>query len=187
MSRNWRIHNEEAVFSMSFAVVGWVDVFTRKEYRDIFIESLEYCQKNKGLRLFGWCLMSNHFHMICCAEDGLKMSSILRDLKKFTSKEIIKAIEKNPQESRKVPIALERMLATFKNAGEHNGNKKNYQFWRQDNMPVELFSPVAMDRKLDYIHNNSVEAGIVERPEDYIYSSAKFYAAEKGLLDIEEI
>jgi REP element-mobilizing transposase RayT len=85
MSRKWRIHNEEAVFFMSFAVVGWVDVFTRKEYRDIFIESLEYCQKNKGLRLFGWCLMSNHFHMICCADDGYEMSGILRDLKKFTS------------------------------------------------------------------------------------------------------
>ena len=167
---------------MSFAVVGWVDVFTRKEYRDIFIESLEYCQKNKGLRLFGWCLMSNHFHMICCADDGYEMSGILRDLKKFTSKEILKAIEKNPQESRK-----EWMLATFKNAGEHNGNNKKYQFWRQDNMPVELFSPVAMDRKLDYIHNNPVEAGIVERPEEYIYSSAKFYSGEKGLLDIEKL
>jgi hypothetical protein len=54
-------------------------------------------------------------------------------------------------------------------------------------MPVELFSPVAMDRKLDYIHNNPVEAGIVERPEEYIYSSAKFYSGEKGLLDIEKL
>lgn len=120
--------------------------------------------------------------MISCAEEGFKMSDILRDLKKFTSKEILKAIEKNPQESRK-----EWMLATFKNAGEHNGNNTNYQFWRQDNMPVELYSPVATEKKLDYIHNNPVEAGIVEKPEDYLYSSAKVYAGEKGLLEVEEI
>jgi hypothetical protein len=32
---------------------------------------------------------------------------------------------------------------------------------------------------MNYIHNNPVEAGIVERPEHYIYSSAKDYVKTK--------
>ena len=54
-------------------------------------------------------------------------------------------------------------------------------------MPLELFSPRVTQQKLDYIHNNPVEAGIVEKPEDYLYSSGKVYAGEKGLLKVEEI
>ena len=77
-------------------------------------------------------------------------------------------------------------VSYLQNAGQYNSNNKNYQFWRQDNMPLELFSPVAKDRKIDYIHNNPVEAGIAEKPEDYLYSSAKFFAGEQGLLPVEK-
>ena len=49
---------------MSFAVVDWMDVFTRNEYKNIFLESIEYCQKNKNLEVFAWCIMSNHVHMV---------------------------------------------------------------------------------------------------------------------------
>ena len=51
MSRNYKFHNPEGLYFISFAVVGWLDVFTRNEYRKLFIESLEFCQKNKGLEI----------------------------------------------------------------------------------------------------------------------------------------
>lgn len=79
------------------------------------------------------------------------------------------------------------MLSIFNNAGSYNSNNINYQFWRQDNKPIELHKPEIIMTKLNYIHNNSVEQQITEKPEDYIYSSAKNYAGEKGLLDIELI
>ena len=49
---------------MSFAVVDWLDVFTRKEYKDILLENLVYCQKQKGMEIYAWCIMSNHLHLI---------------------------------------------------------------------------------------------------------------------------
>ena len=42
-----------------------------------------------------------------------------------------------------------------------------------------------IDQKIDYIHYNTMEAGIVESAEDKLYSSAKNYAGEKDLLKIE--
>ncbi len=108
------------------------------------------------------------------------LQDILRDFKKFTSKKLIHAIQENNQESRK-----EWMLSIFKSAGEYNSNNTNYQFWRQDNKPIEVFSNAIIDQKLDYLHNNPVEERIVEQPEDYIYSSARDYAGQKGLLYIE--
>jgi len=47
MSGNYKFHNPEGLCFISFAVVGWLDVFTRNEYKDLFLESLEFCQKRK--------------------------------------------------------------------------------------------------------------------------------------------
>ena len=92
------IRNQAEAHFITFAVVEWVDVFTRKEYRDIVIESLQYCQANKGMVIYAWCIMSNHVHLISSATNN-DLSDILRDLKKFTSKQIIKAIHDNRHES----------------------------------------------------------------------------------------
>ncbi|MCC7400323.1 MAG: transposase, partial [Chitinophagaceae bacterium] len=105
-----------------------------------------------------------------------------RDFKKFTSKQIIAAIEKNEQESRKA-----WMLRIFREQGEKNSRNSIYQFWRQDNQPKELFSDKFSNQKLNYIHNNPIEAGLVDKAEEYLYSSARDYYFGKnvGLLKIE--
>ena len=88
------------MYFVSFTVVHWVDVFTRKQYRDILIESLKYCQDKKGLVIYAWCIMSNHVHLIISTKED-NISDILGDFKKFTIKKIIAAIQNNPGESRK--------------------------------------------------------------------------------------
>ena len=172
MSRKYKFHNTDGIYFVSFAVQGWVDALTRSEYKDIIIESLEYCQHNKGLELFAWCIMTNHVHLIIRAENGFLLQDILRDFKQFTSRSIIKAIKDNPVESRK-----EWMLKQFK-------TNEGYSFWRGDNKPIELWSNAVIDQKLNYIHQNPVEEGLVFKPEEYRYSSAYDYAGGQGLLDI---
>lgn len=56
--------------------------------------------------------------------------------------------------------------ALFKKAGETNSRNASYQFWRQDNQPKELYNERFTSQKLDYIHNNPVEAGIVEKQKN---------------------
>lgn len=184
----YKIRNKKEIHFVTFAVevpiaIGRVDVFTRKEYRDIIVESLRFCQKEKGLLLHGWCIMSNHIHLIASAKNE-NLSDILRDFKKFTSKQIIAAIIKNEMESRK-----EWMLSIFEAQAQKNSHNVNYQFWRQDNQPKELYSPAFTVQKLNYIHNNPVEAGLVEKAEDYLYSSARNYVHgnDSGLVEILRI
>lgn len=86
---SYRIKNEEGLYYLTFATVEWIDVFTRKRYKDIVVESLRYCQKEKGLALYSWVLMSNHMHLIVKAKEGYKLSAIIRDFKKFTAQQII--------------------------------------------------------------------------------------------------
>ena len=79
---------------LTLTVVDWADVFTRKECRDILIESLRHCQEQKGLEIFAYVGMSNHIHLVARAtQEGTTLSDILRDLKKYTSSKIISWIK----------------------------------------------------------------------------------------------
>ena len=176
MSRNYKIRDQSKLYFVSFATVNWIDVFIRPVYKNIFIESLRYCQANKGLELYAYCLMSSHVHLII-GTSGSPMQDILRDLKRHTSKAIIKAIEENHQESRR-----EWMLWMFKRAGSKNPNNEVYQFWQQSNHPIELSNNEMQDQRLHYIHHNPVEAGVVMNPENYLYSSARNYAGHSDTL-----
>ncbi len=80
MSRKYKFYNPDGVYFISFAVEGWVDVFTHNCYKDILIENMKYCQRNKGLELFAWCIMTNHVHLIARGKNGVQLSEILRSL-----------------------------------------------------------------------------------------------------------
>ena len=175
MSRKYKFHNSEGLYFVTFAVQHWIDVFTRAEYKNIVLESLAYCQQNKGLEVFAWCIMTNHIHLVIKAKEGYLLQDILRDFKTFTSKSVLNAISENIQESRK-----EWLLRGFKTA-------KGNRFWQADNKPVELWSNEVISQKIKYIHQNPVEEGIVYQAEQYVYSSAVDYAGGKGLLKISMI
>lgn len=167
------------LYFVSFAVVGWLDVFIRNEYKDLLLESLEFCQKSKGMEIHAWCIMTSHVHLIFRSIDNQKPELLLGDFKRFTSRSIIKAIKENPRESRK-----EFLLDYFKKEALKGSNTSNFQFWLHDNKPIELWSNEVIQQKNNYIDNNPVEEGIVFRPEDYKFSSAPDYAGERGLLGV---
>jgi len=128
-------------------------------------------------------MMSNHLHLILSVDENNNLSDVLRDFKKFTSSNIIKAIKNNNHESRQ-----NWMLWIFKKAGKENKRNKDYQFWQQENHPVELSGNEMIDQRLNYLHNNPVKSGAVRCAEEYVYSSAiDYYTKEKGLIEIDFI
>ena len=181
MSRKYKFHEKTDLYFVTYTVIHWIDVFTRDVYREVLLDSWNYCINNKGLRIFSWCIMTNHVHMIISSKEE-ELSNIMRDMKSYTSTRLRKTIAENSQESRR-DWMLKMMITT----GSNNQNNKDFQFWQQHSHPILLHSNNLIDQKLEYIHNNPVKAGFVENPEDYIYSSARDYAGIKGMIDIELI
>lgn len=170
----YTIRNQYALHFLTFTIVGWVDVFTRKETKQIIIDSLKYCIENKGLILYGYVIMTNHLHLIARADESTTgLSDIIRDFKKHTSKEIINWVNLSNKESRK-----EWMQMVFKYHAKLNSNNSVYQVWQQNNRPKEIVLPKFARQKLNYIHYNAVRAGYVDQPEDYIYSSYRAYYSD---------
>ena len=163
----YKIADGGGVYFITCTVNKWVDIFTRKIYTDIVVNSLNHCTENKGLIIYGYVIMSNHVHLLIQAKEE-NLSDILHDFKKFTSQTIIRTLEENKNESRR-----NRMLWLFKETDENK--KVSYQFWQPDNRPELCYQLNFMWQKLEYIHNNPVKAGLVYKAEEYVFSSAADY------------
>ena len=177
----YKIRNQKAIHFVTFSIVYWVYLFSRQAYRDLIVDNLNFCHKEKGLTIYAWVIMSNHLHLIIQSKEG-KLSDIIRDFKSFTSKRLIEAIKTNIQESRK-----DWLVWMFERAAKKHKRNSKYQIWTHNNHPEELESNKFFHQKIDYIHNNPVRAGIVQNPEDYLYSSAVDYAGIPGYVKIEII
>ena len=178
MSRKYKFTDNSKLYFVSFSVVNWIDLFIRDVYRNILIESIKHCQKEKDLEVYGWCIMTSHVHMLI-GTTGNPLSNIMRDLKRHTSTELHTAILNNKTESRQ-----EWMLWMMHRAARKSGNNSTFQLWQAESHPIELTTQQIAWQKLSYIHYNPVEAGFVRNSEDWMYSSAVDYNGGKGLIEV---
>ena len=178
-SENYRIADQNALYFLTFTVTDWVDVFTRLSYRNIIADALTYCRQNKGLKLYAWCLMTNHMHLVCTVDPPFSMSDFIRDYKKFTAKAILAEIENSPESRR------EWMLYRFEYAGRYDKRIKKYRFWQDKSHPIELYNNKMINDRINYIHQNPVRTGLVAAAEDYLFSSARNYAGLSSVIEID--
>ena len=184
MSSKYKFDDIEGVYFTTSTVVDWIDVFTRDLYRNILLDSLNYCRKNQGLQIHAWVLMPNHLHLICSFAGKANPSMVLKNIKSFTAMKIIDAVINNPMESRR-----EWMLDLFEKNGSLQKSNFRFQFWKHENHPILLRNMEMYKERFIYLHENPVRAGFVEKPEDWRHSSAIDYYSEKrkGLLELVRI
>ncbi len=178
MSTKYKATITDEAYFVTITTVGWVDVFTRLNQKNNIVKALHYCQVNKGLEIYAYCIMSSHIHILCKATQGFILADVMRDFKRFTSKIIIQTIVEEPESRR------EWMLEYFGKACEHLKNKQNFKVWQNGYHAEHIYSNKFIRQKLDYIHNNPVKDKIVTSPEDYYFSSARNYASLDNDLDI---
>ena len=176
----YQIKDQGGTYYLTLQVVGWVDVFTRKENKDVIINNLKYCQVHKGLKIYAFVIMSNHIHLIVRSETE-SLSDTIGDFKKYVSKVLKKQLLENNKESRR-----DWMKVVFEYHAKFNKRVGEFQLWTHHNHAILLDSNEKFESRENYIHLNPVRAGIVRNPEDYLYSSAGFYYDKEILLDIEE-
>jgi REP element-mobilizing transposase RayT len=180
-SDRYSLADKEGAYFLTFTVVDWIDVFTRKDHAYIVCDSLNHCIAHKGLVVHAWVIMSNHIHLIARGSEGGDISAIIRDFKKFTAKQIVHRIQVGPESRR------EWMLPHFAMRADQIKRVSQYKFWEDGSHAILLDTNEKWDQRLNYLHNNPVAAGIVAEPQHYLLSSALDYAGIKGLVDIDPV
>ncbi len=142
-------------------ILEWKPLLQQDKYKDIIIESLRFLVCKKRITLYAFVIMSNHIHLIWQALGEFTPDNIQHSLMSFTAHQFKNDLkQKHPQ-----------VLSQFK----VDAKDRDYQFWERNSLGIDLFNEAVFFQKLDYIHWNPVKAGLCKLPEEYYYSSAKFY------------
>ena len=179
MSDKYKIFDGDEVYFVTFTIVEWIKVLSDDSYKYLIIDTIKYYQVNKGLVVYGYCIMPNHVHMIIQSVGKFNLSEILRDLKKFTSRAIVNKLEQDK------PEGYMEVLKQFIEAGKQLKRITTYKVWQDGNMAKLLYSNKFLMQKLSYIHNNPVEYGLCSSPCEYKFSSASNYAEKESLIKVE--
>ena len=175
MRSRYTIKEPGGTYFVTCTVVKWISIFTRKPYFDILIDSLQFCRQHKGLKIYAYVILDNHLHLVVA---GDKLTDIIRDFKSYTAKSLIARLEQEQKTW---------VLNQFQYHKQPTKAKSDYQVWQEGFHPQQIVSEEMLHQKIDYLHQNPVRIGVVERPEEWVYSSARDYAGGKGLIELDTL
>ena len=169
MPNAYRVFTDQNyAYFVTWTLVDWSPLFSEDSYRQIVLDSLEHLRKNKHTQLNALVILSTHAHAILWPDRGINLSDVIRDFKRFTSRDIsAEALRQNASE----------IIDTFEKARRENRAQdvSKYQVWQEGSHPEAIFTEKFAHQKMDYIHMNPVRAGLVKTADEWPYSSARAY------------
>ena len=173
MSNSYRVFTDQNyAYFVTWTIVDWLALFAETAYRQIVLDSLNFIKTHKHTQLNAFVVMPTHLHTILWPDDGINLSDITRDFKRFTSRAISTEAQRQ---------GADKFLNTFTFARKNNGSQdvSDYQIWQEGSHPEAIFTKKFARQKMDYIHLNPVRAGLAETIDKWPYSSARAYLLGK--------
>jgi putative transposase len=173
----------ETCYFLTLNVVDRIDVFVRPTYKQVIADALNHFIEVQGVAIYAWCLMTCHLHLLVRTKEGYSPAYFERDFKKFTTPELIKAIEME------MDLRRSWMMQRFEDFSKSLKRIEKFNLWQNCSSPLRIDTeqPGLLLDRIDHIHENPVRELIVESPESYLYSSARDYAGIKGLVRVKVI
>ncbi|WP_192822244.1 transposase [Rufibacter sp. LB8] len=148
-------------------ILEWKHLLKPDKHKLLILESLRFLVKDKRVKIYGFVLMPNHFHVLWKIEEPHLRPNVQRDFLKFTSQQLKLELTQHH------PAVLEKFRVDAKD--------RQYQIWERNPLSVPCYTVAVTEQKLQYIHLNPVQEKwkLAKQPENYYYSSAKFYLENK--------
>ncbi len=137
-------------------------IFQTDQMKDLMCKALDEARTSSGLLIFAYSVMADHFHI--ATDPHLNQSETLRYLNGISAHRVIKYLKENEYETSLVKLRT-----------EEKNRKYKHSVWEHHSNTFEIKTEAVLMQKVNYIHNNPVKEGLVEKPEDYLYSSARFW------------
>lgn len=174
-----RISKDTPCYYLTSVANHRLPVFQTDRVKKVTCEAIDEARKSSGLLLFAFVLMPDHIHLI--TDGNLKSSNVLRYINGITARRIIDYLKENNFTS---------SLDKLKQAEKERGYK--YSLWQHHPNTFLITTEATFMQKVNYIHQNPVRANLVEKAEDYLYSSVRIWRNnsrddEPLAIDIKEI
>ncbi len=168
----YKIYEEHYPYFITCTAKSGLPLFSIPVVAAIILDNLVYLQQQRGITLYGYVIMENHFHAVVLGED---LSKKLRLTKSFMARQIVDSLYESNKNKHLNELRLRKLTHKV---------RSDYQVWEEGFHPKQISSDEIMSQKLDYIHFNPVARGFVDAPRDWRYSSARNYSGEVGLIPV---
>ncbi|MEQ8524494.1 transposase [Gracilimonas sp.] len=168
----YRIFEEHYPYFITSTIKDGLPLFAKPEIAQVVLESLVFLQNSRNVQLYGYVIMENHFHAVVKGGD---LSKKLRLTKSFMARKMIDLMKENGNSKLLSQIAFRKLIHKL---------RSEHQVWEEGFHPKQLTCDEIVAQKLEYIHNNPVARGFVDRPEYWRYSSARNYLGQEGLIPV---
>ncbi len=157
------------VYFWTSTIKEWRHLLKEDIFKNMILESWKELKKRKKILIYGFVIMPNHLHVIWEMLDNNGKEMPHASFNKFTSHQFLGHLRENQPEEIKFY--------------EERTDERSHRFWQRDALAVKMDSRVKLEQKLEYIHLNPLQEkwSLVERPEEYKWSSAEYY--ERGIDD----
>jgi REP-associated tyrosine transposase len=175
MTSRWRPDFDPAhLYFVTTTAVQHARIFECEVIKRILIDGLYHTVTVDQILLYAFVIMPNHIHIIVQCLENKPLKDMMRDFKANMTRLIVRQFQ------------AERSQETldFLKASVMRPDKQEYKVWEDGYNAKEVFSPEFLQQKIEYIHNNPLQPqwNLVNQPEDYIWSSARFYILNEPAL-----
>jgi REP element-mobilizing transposase RayT len=160
MRSRYVVREPDAPHFVTCTVIEWLPVLTTGTRCELIVESLEFCRRQKGLRIYAWVILDNHLHAILSASD---LPRVMAEFKSYTARRIIDHL---------VTDRCDWLLNQLQHFRLKHKSDSIHQLWQEGYHPQALTTDAATEQKMDYLHQNPVKRGLVAAAEHWRYSSA---------------
>jgi REP element-mobilizing transposase RayT len=154
------ISRDNPCLSITSVAHDRLPVFRTDALKNLVCAALNEARHSGGFAIFAYVVMPDHLHFV--TDGALKPSDTLRFLNGISSRRVIGYLKEHDYTT---------SLAKLRDAGKARGHV--YSLWDGHSNALPLFSESFFLQRVNYLHQNPVRAGWVERAEDYRWSSAR--------------
>ncbi len=160
------------VYFWTNTIKDWKNLLKPDKYKLVILEQLQWLVQRKKVAVYGYVIMPNHLHFIweMLQLNGKEMPHA--SFNKWTSSSFLKDLRVHH------PLALTSFV--------DESRERKHRFWQRDALAVALDSKRKLEQKLNYLHLNPLQEHwqLAVSPEEYDWSSAKFYETGQDAFDI---
>ena len=169
----YKIYDENNPCFVTCTVLNWIPLFTRQQTQKIILDALEYRQRENGWRILAYVILENHLHMIV---QSPHLKRELPRFKSYTARQLIDYLQ---------DVNASRLLQQFASLKKQHKRDRKHQLWEEGSHPQEIIGQNMLRQKIEYIHQNPVKRGYVDKPEYWRNSSAGNYLGSGGVISVE--
>ena len=162
MTKKYQVSRDTPAPFITMVSKDRLQVFQTDAIKTITCNAINEARRSHGFLLFAYVIMPDHMHLLTNQPD--KPSTLLRYIKGIVAHRVIEYLKEKDYK-----VSLEKLRH------EEWVRNHRYSLWQQEKNVFSVINESVFMQKVNYIHQNPVKAGFVERAIDYRWSSARFW------------